>query len=103
MAYVLRFVQRYRPENRAKFMEIEAKFAAMERRRAEYPRGRRLEPYTGREPTNTIVCEFTFETLRQAEAALAMISKDPEHDGLLAEQTPFMEDSYTEIYEVLDL
>ncbi len=102
MAFRLRFVQRYRPASREKFMEIEAKFAAMERRRGEYPEGRRLEPYTGRDATNTIVCEFEFETLAEAEGALAMISADSEHDALLSEQLPYMEDSYTEIYQVLD-
>jgi len=102
MPFVLRFVQGYRPANREKFMAVEAKFAAMEKRRTEYPKGRRLQPYTGRLATNTIICEFQFDTLREAEDALAMISADGEHDSLLAEQLPYMEDSYSEIYEVLE-
>lgn len=102
MAFVLRFVQRYRPVNREKFMEIEAKFVAMEKRREGYPKGRRSQPYTGMLATNTIICEFQFDTLGEAEAGLAMISSDPEHDKLLAEQLPYMQDSYSEIYEVLE-
>ena len=102
MPYILRFVQSYRPENREKFMEIEAKFVQMERRRPEYPKGRRLQPFTGRLATNTIICEFTFDRLEDAEGALSMITADREHDSLLEKQLPYMKDSYTEIYEVLD-
>jgi hypothetical protein len=102
MAFLLRFVQGYRPANRDKFMELEAKFAAMEQSRPEYPEGRRLQPHTGRLATNTIVCEFQFDTLEQAQKGLAMIESDEQHGKLLAEQLPYMEDSYTEIYEVLE-
>lgn len=103
MPFVLRFVQSYKPVNRAKFMELEAKFAAMEKSRPEYPKGRRLQPYTGRIAANTMICEFEFDSLEDAQRGLAMIESDERHGRLLAEQLPYMEDSYTEMYEVLDL
>ena len=102
MAYILRFVQRFRPENRDAFMALEAKFAKMERRRRGYPRGRRSVPYAGREQTSTLVWECEFPTLQAAQDALALMAKDPAHDTLYRKQVPYMEEAYTEIYEVLD-
>jgi len=48
MAYVLRFVQRFRAEGEAAFMALEAQFAALERRKG-WPQGRRSRPFAGRE------------------------------------------------------
>lgn len=102
MAYVLRFVQRYLPEQRAAFMELEAKFAAMERRRSDLPTGRRSQPYAGREPLQTLIWECEFPSLPEAQAALAKMSADPEHEALFQEQVPYMTETYTEINEILD-
>ncbi len=102
MAYILRFVQRYRPENREAFLELEGEFARMEERREGYPKGRRSQPYAGREQTCTIVWECEFETLAAAEAGLALMESDPEHEVLYRKQVPFIEETYTEIYEVLE-
>ena len=101
MAFILRFVQRYRPEDRAAFMEWEAKFVAMEQRRADLPKGRRSQPYAGRDPTCTLVWECEFPTLTAAQEALARLAADPEHEKLYRQQVPYMADAYTEIYEIL--
>ena len=102
MAYVLRFVQRYLPERREAFMKVEAKFADLERRRNDFPKGRRSQPYAGREPSHTLIWESEFPTLSEAQAALSRISVDPEHEALFQEQAPYMTESYTEINEILD-
>lgn len=102
MPFVLRFVQRYRPENRGKFMELEARFAAMEQRREDFPKGRRVQPYAGRETTSTLIWECEFPTLRAAQEGLALIEADPEHEKLFEQQVPYMEEAWTEIYEVLE-
>jgi hypothetical protein len=102
MRYVLRFVQRYAPDQRAAFMELEAKFAALERRRPDFPKGNRFQPYIGREPSNTLIWECAFPSLAEAEAALAKIGGDPEHEALFRQQVPFMRELYTEINEVLE-
>ncbi|HUJ20756.1 MAG TPA: hypothetical protein VLX58_04500 [Bryobacteraceae bacterium] len=102
MAYVLRFVQHYRPADRAVFMELESRFAAMEQRRNDFPKGRRLQPYAGREPTGTLIWESEFPSLAEAQEALAHIESDAEHEKLFREQVPYMTDAYTEIYQVLD-
>jgi len=102
VAYVLRFVQRFRPADEKAFLALEARFAALERRRKDLPRGRRLRPYAGREPGNTLVWECTFPTLDAAQRALARLAADPGHERLLRRQVPYFLDAYTEIYEVLD-
>jgi len=102
MAYILRFVQRYQPKDREAFMNLEAKFAALEQRRSDFPKGRRSQPYVGREPLNTLIWECEFPSLAEAQAALARISSDPEHAALFLQQVPYMGELYTEINEVLD-
>jgi hypothetical protein len=101
MGYVLRFVQRYRPDQRTNFMKVEAKFAAMEQRRSDLAKGRRLQPHTGREPSHTLIWEAEFPTLAEAEAAVAKLSADAEHEALFGEQAPYMTETYTEINEIL--
>jgi hypothetical protein len=102
MKCLLRFVQRYRPTDREAFMQVEAKFAAMELHRRDWPRGRRYEPLTGREPSNTLIWEAEFPTPADAQAALIKMAGDAEHEKLLAEQLPYMADAYTEIYKLLE-
>lgn len=71
MPYVLRLMQRFRLEARAAFMSLEAAFAALEKRRADFPKCRRVQPYAGREPVNTLIWECEFAALAEAERALA--------------------------------
>jgi hypothetical protein len=103
MAFVLRFVQGYAVGDREAFLALEARFAEMERRRSDWPRGRRLQPYAGAEPNNTIVWEAEFPTLVEALAARDRIDEDEQHEALFREQAPLMTTSRTELYEVLDL
>ena len=81
MAYVLRFVQRFRPADERAFMALERQFAALERRKRGFPRGRRTRPYAGREPGNTLVWESEFPTLAEAQGALARLAGDPATSG----------------------
>ena len=103
MAYILRFVQRFRPADERAFMALERQFAALERRKRGFPRGRRTRPYAGREPGNTLVWESEFPTLAEAQGALARLAADRDHERLLKRQLPFFLDAWTEIHEVLDL
>ncbi|RPI60155.1 MAG: hypothetical protein EHM48_07710, partial [Planctomycetaceae bacterium] len=64
MAFILRFVQEYRPQDRHAFMAMEAKFAAMERRRiGEMPQGRRYQPLASGNATNVLIWECQFPSL----------------------------------------
>ena len=102
MAYVLRFVQRFRAEDEATFMALESDFAALERRKG-WPRGRRSRPFAGREPVHTLVWEAELPTLAAVDSAVATMGKDPDHARLLKHQIPFFLEAWTEVYEVLDL
>jgi len=101
MAYVLRFVQRFRAKDEAAFMALEAQFAALERRKG-WPRGRRSRPFAGREPANTLVWECELATLAEVNQALATLGRDPDHARLLRRQIPYFLEAWTEIYEVLE-
>lgn len=102
MACMLRFVQRFRPSEKAAFLALEARFAALEKRKPEFPKGRRMLPYAGREPGNTLVWECEFASVQAAQQALALLEADPDHAALFRKQSPYMDDVYTEIYELLD-
>lgn len=101
MAYVLRFVQRFRAADEAAFMALEAQFAALERRKG-WPQGRRRRPFAGREPANTLVWECELPTLAAVNEAVARMGADPDHARLLKRQIPFFLEAWTEIDEVLD-
>jgi hypothetical protein len=101
MAYVLRFVQRFRAEDEAVFMALEAQFAALERRKG-WPRGRRSRPFAGREPGNTLIWECALPTVAAVNKLVATLGKDPDHARLLKRQISFFLEAWTEVYEVLD-
>ena len=101
MAFKLRFVQKIDQAKKDEFLEIERKFIAFEKANPHMPQGRRFLPVSGKEPTNTLICECEFETLEAVTTQLQAIYDHPEHELLLQQQIPFMQDSYTEIYEVL--
>jgi hypothetical protein len=101
MAYVLRFVQRFRPQDEAAFMALEAEFAALERHKG-WPRGRRSRSFAGREPVHTLVWDCEFATLADVNQAVAEMADDPDHRRLLKKQIPCFLEAWTEIYELLD-
>jgi hypothetical protein len=102
MAYVLRFVQRFRAGDEPAFMALEAQFAALERRKG-WPQGRRSRPFAGREPANTLIWECELATLAEVNEALATLGRDPDHARLLKQQIPYFLEAWTEVYEVLEL
>jgi len=99
MAYVLRFVQRFRARDDAAFMAVEALFAHLERRKG-WPRGRRSRPFAGREPANTLIWECELTSL--VNRVLATLARDPDHARLLKRQIPYFFEAWTEVYEVLE-
>ncbi len=101
MAYVLRFVQRFRAKDDAAFMALEALFADLERRKG-WPQGRRSRPLAGREPGNTLIWECEYPSLEEVNRTLATLARDPDHARLLKRQIPFFVEAWTEIDEVLE-
>lgn len=102
MAYILRFVQHYRPADQEAFLELEAKFHELERSCPNLPQGRRYQPVATNEPTNTLVWECEFPTLNEVEHALAQLSDDQRHTELFERQSPYITGMWTEIYKVLE-
>lgn len=103
MPYMLRFVQRFRISEESAFLELEKKFAELERANPSMPQGLRMRPVSGREPGHTLVWESRFASMRELNGALETLGHSEEHDRLFAQQSPLMTESYTEIYELLDL
>ena len=101
MAVITRLIQQYRPSQKREFHALEKQFAELERRGI-VPRGERLAPISGREPTNTIVWQCRFDSLADAEAALKQINASVEHTELARKQHPMFQQSWIEFYEVLD-
>ena len=102
MAFVLRFVQRFRIDSQDAYWDLERRFAELERQTPGLPRGRRMRPIAGREPGHTLVWEAEFPTLADLHAALSALDASPEHAALFQKQSPLMLEGYTEIYELLD-
>ncbi len=84
-------------------MSLERHFAELEQSHAEFPKGRRLQPLSGREPRHTLIWECEMPSLAEVNDAMATLSASADHDRLFLKQAPAMVDSFTEIYEVLDL
>jgi len=101
MPYKLRFVQRIDQARKDEFLVIENQFIQLERDNPQMPQGTRYLPISGREPSNTLIWECRFDTLEELTAQLQALNADPGHEELLRRQIPFMQDSYTEIYEEL--
>lgn len=102
MSVTLRIVQRFQHRHQTEFLELERKFAELERRRPDFVRGRRLRPISGAESTNTLIWEGEFPDITAAEKWLAFSGGDSEHEQLYARQEPFFEWVRIEFYEILD-
>lgn len=103
MSLVMRIVQRYDITREAEWMDLERQFAALERARPDYPKGRRLKPLASHEPCNTLVWEAEFPTLDAAHAALAFFAGDAAHEALLEKARPLFEQVRIEFLEKLDM
>ncbi|MBL7697900.1 MAG: hypothetical protein JNK79_07065 [Chitinophagaceae bacterium] len=102
MSYKLRFVQQFRQENAKEYLELEKLFVDLEKKAPGFPKGKRYLPVTGREPSNTLVWESEFETLKAAQDALTLIISDTRHEELFKKQAPYILGTYTEIYKPYD-
>ena len=103
MAYVLRFIQHYKPAHRQGFLDIEAKFRNLERRLPNFPQARRSQPVAGGEPTHSLIWECEFAGLEDVQNALTELANDPTHAELFEEQSPYITELRTELFEILEL
>jgi hypothetical protein len=98
----MRIVQQFDPSHEREFMALERQFAELERRRADYPKGRRLQPISAAEPCHTLVWESEFPDLEAARAALRLFEGDAEHDALAEKQSPYFRHVRVEFYTSLE-
>ena len=103
MPYMLRFVQHFKPGDEQVFMKLEKEFSTIEGKSKDFPKGRRFQPYSGRDPRHTLVWQCEFSTIDELNRAIGRMAASEEHDRLFKKVAPTMIDSYTEIYEILDL
>ena len=103
MSVTMRILQQFDPAHENEFMELERKFAALEARRSDYPKGRRMQPIAAGWPCNTLVWQCEFPDLASARKALSFFQGDAAHEKLLAKQLPFFKEARVEFYENLEL
>ena len=102
MSVTMRIIQQFDPSHEAEFMDLESQFAELERRRPDYPKGRRLQPISGAEPCHTLIWECEFRDLEAARGALQLFEGDAEHDALAEKQSPYFRRVRVEFYDNLD-
>lgn len=103
MSYILLFVQRYQASAAEAFLKLEAEFKELECRSPQLPQGRRYQMLSGCEQTNTLLWECEFASFDDVQNALKEMADDPTHTALFNKQRPYIVESRTEIYKVLDL
>jgi hypothetical protein len=102
MSILMRILQRFDAANEQAFLDLERKFAELERKRPDYPKGTRLQPIAGGEPCNTLVWQCEFPDIASAYKVLDFFHGDAAHEKLLAEQIPYFRDVKIEFYKKLD-
>ncbi len=102
MAVMLRFVQVFAISDREEFLELERQFASLEGTGA-LPQGERLLPLMGTLSTNTLIWQRRFGSIAEAENAMKAFNANTEHASLFARQSKLLRDTWTELYQVLDL
>jgi hypothetical protein len=89
MSVTMRIIQQFEAPNENAFMELEKKFAELEKSRKDFPKGTRLQPISAAEPCNTLIWQCEFPTIEAAHATLAFFNGNAAHEKLLAKQLPF--------------
>jgi hypothetical protein len=102
MSVTMRIIQQFDAPNENAFMELERKFAELEKSRKDFPKGTRLQPISAAEPCNTLIWQCEFPTIEAAHATLAFFNGDAAHEKLLAKQLPFFRQVRIEFLKHLD-
>jgi hypothetical protein len=103
MSVTMRIIQRFDPRYEKEFMALEREFARLEAERPDYPKGKRTQPISGREPCNTLIWEAEFPDLEAARGVLDFFQGDAAHEALLAKQIPYFRDVRVEFYHNLEM
>ena len=102
MSVVMRIIQRFDVRYEREFMELEKRFAELERARADYPKGRRLQPISAGDPCHTLIWECEFPDLEAARGALDLFGGDASHEELVQKQQQYFQEIRIEFHKRLD-
>lgn len=97
----VRVSQVFDPSKEDHFMVLEERFADMERRRPELPKGKRFRPISGMLPVHTLIWEADFSTLAEAHLAVSGLALDEEHERYASEQRPMMTSVHIEFLQLV--
>jgi hypothetical protein len=102
MSITMRIMQQFDPAHEEQFMDLEKKFAELERKRPDYPKGSRMQPISASEPGNTLIWQCEFPDIESAYTVLDFFSGDEAHEALLKKQLPYFRQVKIEFYKNLD-
>ena len=102
MNITMRIMQQFDATKEKEFMELEKKFAQLERKRKDYPKGKRLQPISANEPCNTLIWQCDFPDIESAYKVLDFFSGDKDHEALLEKQLPYFRSVRIEFYKNLN-
>jgi hypothetical protein len=102
MSVTMRIIQQFDATKEKEFMDFEKKFADLEKARPDYPKGKRMQPIAGSEPSNTLIWQCEFPNIETAYKTLDFFNGDSSHEKLLVGQLPFFKQVKIEFYKNLD-
>jgi len=102
MGVVMRIIQQFDPAKEGQFMELEQKFADLEKKRPDFPKGKRMQPVSSAEPVNTLIWQSEFPDIETAFMALNFFNGDEAHEALYRQQVELMKSIRIEFYKTLD-
>lgn len=102
MGVILRIIQQFDPAYEREFMALEKQFDALEKRRPDYPKGKRMQPISGGEPAHTLIWQYEFPDMETAYKTLNFFSGDDGHEDLFRQQVAFIKLVKIEFYKSLD-
>jgi len=102
MGIIMRIIQQYDPCHEQEFMTLEKKFDELEKKRHDFPKGKRMQPVSSCEPVNTLIWQYEFPDIATAYKTLDFFNGDKEHEALFQQQVSFMKQVKIEFYKSLD-
>jgi len=102
MAVIMRIIQQFDPSCEKEFMDLEKQFAALEKKRPDFPTGKRLQPISAGEPVNALIWQHEFENIESAYMTLDFFGGDREHEDLFSKQAGYIKQVKIEFFRVLD-
>jgi hypothetical protein len=102
MGIVMRIIQQFDPGSENEFMDLEKKFDELEKKRPDFPKGKRMQPISAFEPINTLIWQGEFKDIETAYKALDFFSGDEEHEVLFRQQVIYMKQVRIEFFKTLD-